>query len=176
MDAQKCHVPHLHIPFKSWDGDASRRIKSQFVGAIVHGYGTYMYMYDAEMSKTDLSNSILWATIVQELRRRDSLALPLPKVLYVQADNTKDNKNSALYAFAELLVKLRIFDKVKFSFLPVGHTHEDIDACFGAGSHMLHRSSAFCINDVFTLWKRGWPSTKTFLYLKVFFIFYTCRT
>ncbi len=46
-------------------------------------------------------------------------------------DNTaSDNKNTIMFAFLGLLVKLKIFRKVKVGFLEVGHTHEDIDQFF----------------------------------------------
>lgn len=168
MDAQKCNIPHLAERLKSWESAGSRRLDSQFVGTIVHGVGTHMYMFDEQLKKDgDLNDSILWATIVAELERRKLHNIPAPQVLYLQGDNAKDNKHKALFTFCELLVRLKIFEKVKFSFLPVGHTHEDIDACFGAGSHMLHRNCAFTVDEVASLWKKGWPSTKTFRYVKV---------
>jgi hypothetical protein len=168
MDAKKCDIPHLHLHPKKWEGLKERKIGSQFVGVINHGVGTSLYMFDDELGKDgDLSDSLVWHTIVEEFKRRDALGLPNPQVLYLQGDNAKDNKNAPLFMLAELLVRERIFMKVKFSFLPVGHTHEDIDACFGAGSHMLHRSSAFTIEEVFQLWRRGWPSTKSFQYISV---------
>ena len=55
----------------------------------------------------------------------------LPKILYVQCDNGSEFKNNVWATALEWLTKLGIFVKVKLSFLPVGHTHEDIDACFG---------------------------------------------
>ena len=53
------------------------------------------------------------------------------KVLYLQLDNTSgDNKNRYVMAFLAFLVQIRIFEKVKVSFMEVGHTHEDIDQFF----------------------------------------------
>ena len=48
-----------------------------------------------------------------------------------QLDNTrKDNKNHTICAFLAWLVQSGNFHKVTISFLPVGHTHEDIHALF----------------------------------------------
>jgi hypothetical protein len=52
-------------------------------------------------------------------------------VLYVQADNCyKENKNKWVMFFCALLVSWGWFEEVYMSFLPVGHTHEDIDRLF----------------------------------------------
>ena len=51
--------------------------------------------------------------------------------LYLQADNCyKENKNKYTLCFAALLVAWGWFDDVYMSFLPTGHTHEDIDRLF----------------------------------------------
>jgi hypothetical protein len=51
--------------------------------------------------------------------------------LYLQADNCfKENKNKFVLAFCALLVLIGWFHDVYLSFLPKGHTHEDIDQLF----------------------------------------------
>jgi hypothetical protein len=37
-----------------------------------------------------------------------------------------------MFAFASLLITRRVFDIVEVGFLPVGHTHEDIDGTYGS--------------------------------------------
>ena len=166
MDAQKCNIPHIPIQTKNWDNQ--KGIQSQFVGNIMHGYGTRMFMFDSPLlADGNLNNTIFYHVIVAEHKRRMEAKLPWPKKLYVQLDSASDNKNKSMYMLCEIFVRLGIFDKVKINFLPVGHTHEDIDACFGAGSHILHRSAAFSVNEVFNCWKRGWPGTKSFDYVSV---------
>lgn len=52
-------------------------------------------------------------------------------VLHIQADNCwKENKNKYTMYFCALLIHWGWFDVVHLSFLPVGHTHEDIDRLF----------------------------------------------
>ena len=54
-----------------------------------------------------------------------------PPILYLQADNCyKKNKNKYTMGFCALLVALGWFDEVYMSFLPTGHTHEDINKLF----------------------------------------------
>jgi hypothetical protein len=51
-----------------------------------------------------------------------------PKVFYHQIDGGPENANQYLLATCELLVALGLVEKVILTRLPVGHTHEDIDA------------------------------------------------
>lgn len=166
MDATKCTIPWIHQKPKSWE--TAKKLLSQFVACIQHGVGTRMFAFDEELKKDgDLMCTLILRMLVDEKNRRDAVGLPWPEVLYIQGDNASDNKNKGLFQICELLVRLKIFRKVKFSFLPVGHTHEDVDACFGAGSHMLRRMSAMTLSDVCKVWKRGWPSTLSFDYVHV---------
>jgi CO dehydrogenase nickel-insertion accessory protein CooC1 len=49
----------------------------------------------------------------------------------------KDNKNCYLLAFLSLLIAREVFKEVNLKFLVIGHTHEDIDGCFGYLSKKL---------------------------------------
>jgi hypothetical protein len=130
-----------------------------------------MYAWDKELTKDgNLWATLLLKTVFRVLEQRWAEGgdnAKLPEVLYVQCDNAGDNKNAKMFGMGELLVRLGIFRKVKFSFLPVGHTHEDIDACFGAGSCQLGRQNAFTVSQAGDVWKRAWPSTKGFDYVGV---------
>lgn len=166
MDATKCTIPWIHMKPKRWE--EAEKVLSQFAAAIQHGHGTRMFMFDDELGKdSDLFTTLVVRMLVDEWKRRQAEGLPWPEVFYLQGDNGKDNKNKTIFALCEMLVRLKIFRKVKFSFLPKGHTHEDVDACFGAGSHMLRRMNALNKRDVLRVWKRGWPSTKSFDYVHV---------
>ncbi len=52
-------------------------------------------------------------------------------------NNVKDNKNRNLLTFLSLLIAREVFEEVKLGLLVVGHTHEDIDGCFGYFSKKL---------------------------------------
>jgi hypothetical protein len=59
-------------------------------------------------------------------------ARPLPWKLLLQMDNNvKDNKNKYLLTSLSFFIVRDVFEEVRLGFLVVGHTHEDIDACFG---------------------------------------------
>jgi hypothetical protein len=56
----------------------------------------------------------------------------LPPILLLQMDNCcGDNKNLYVFAFLSLLTSRRVFDIVEVGFLPMGHTHEDINGTYG---------------------------------------------
>jgi hypothetical protein len=54
-----------------------------------------------------------------------------PEELYVQVDGGNENANKYVLALLELLVVKGVCRLIYYTRLPVGHTHEDIDACFG---------------------------------------------
>jgi hypothetical protein len=54
-----------------------------------------------------------------------------PEELCVQLDGGSENANKYVLGFLEWLVAKRLVKRVYYTRLPVGHTHEDIDACFG---------------------------------------------
>ncbi len=56
----------------------------------------------------------------------------LPTNFLLQIDNyVKDNKNRYLVVFLSLLMTREMFEEVKLGFLVFGHTHEEINGCFG---------------------------------------------
>ncbi|XP_064645571.1 uncharacterized protein LOC135498949 isoform X2 [Lineus longissimus] len=51
--------------------------------------------------------------------------------LHLQMDNCwRENKNRYILSFLFFLVHIDVFEEVSLNFLPVGHTHEDVDQMF----------------------------------------------
>ena len=76
----------------------------------------------------NITVEVIWRTLCKLQDLRELWA----ENLHVQLDNTvKDNKNHTVLGFLAWLVAQGHFHSVTVSFLPVGHTHEDIDALFG---------------------------------------------
>ncbi len=68
----------------------------------------------------------------------------LSKILLLQMDNcVKNNNNQHLLMFLSLLKMKDVFEEVKLGFLVVGHTHEDIDGCFGYLSKKLREENNY---------------------------------
>ncbi len=73
----------------------------------------------------------------------------LPKTLLLQMDNcVKDNKNKYLLPILLLLSAREVFEEVKLGFLVVGHTHENIDGCFGYLSKKLREQNNYILLDL----------------------------
>ncbi len=67
----------------------------------------------------------------------------LPPVFLLQLDNTtKQNKGTFLYVFLFLLVHHGVFERIIITYLPVGHTHEDIDQMFSRFAIALRQFNA----------------------------------
>lgn len=78
----------------------------------------------------------------------------IPQELYIQLDNTsKDNKNRFFLAFCDLMVHIGLFNRVTVNFLPVGHTHEDIDRKFSRVSVYLKYHTTATVADLHTALK-----------------------
>jgi hypothetical protein len=105
-------------------------------GVLVHGRGAFVYLTS---KRTSSDSNLCVDSIVRTLLK---LPAPLPPVLYIQGDNASgDTKNKYMMGFFALLVQMKVFQKVKFSLLPVGHTHEDIDQMFSRFSVALGNSN-----------------------------------
>jgi hypothetical protein len=65
-----------------------------------------------------------------EARMKNSLEGKLPPTIYIQVDGGPENANKLFLAYCEYIVASGLTDEIVISRLPVGHTHEDIDAKF----------------------------------------------
>ena len=61
----------------------------------------------------------------------------LPPILYLQVDGGAENTSKALLGMVELMVSTGLFKEIYWTRLPVGHTHEDIDAKFSQISSIV---------------------------------------
>ena len=79
--------------------------------------------------------------------------------MYWKVDGGSDNANWYSFAVAELLIAKRIgIETLLFTRLPVGHTHEDIDAMFGNISNAIEVCSNILSfwRDLFLISKKKW--------------------
>ena len=94
------------------------------------------FIEDAVAGGGNVTAEVIWRTLCKLQEIREVWA----ERLHVQLDNTtKENKNHTVFAFLAWLVQSGNFHKVTVSFLPVGHTHEDIDALFGVVVRFLRK-------------------------------------
>ena len=104
------------------------KIKTFLMGVIAHGRDTYAFPYLENVKHgTNMSIECLHRVLLDIYKADGKLA---PK-LWLQEDNTtKCCKSCYKLGYCALLVAWGLFDEVVLSFLPVGHTHEDIDQFF----------------------------------------------
>jgi CO dehydrogenase nickel-insertion accessory protein CooC1 len=63
-------------------------------------------------------------------------------------DCVKENINRYLLVFLSLLMAKEMFEEVKLGFLVVGHTHENIDGCFGYLSKKLKKQNNYILANL----------------------------
>lgn len=54
----------------------------------------------------------------------------------------RENKNQYVLGYCGFLAQCGVFESIELSFLPVGHTHEDIDQMFSCFSNYLKQHDA----------------------------------
>ena len=138
-DQSKYGFPHFKD--KSHMSDQVPKIKMHLYGALVHGHGAYAFtMPDHEKQGHNTTIQVL-QEIFLDFRKKGKV---LPPVLKLQLDNTtKTNKGQFLYGYLAMLVEYGVFQEIEVSFLPVGHTHEDIDQFFSRIAVYLRHHDTF---------------------------------
>lgn len=119
--------------------------KNQLYTVLVHQHkqdshnkgGAFNFMVpESVVCGGNITAEVIWRTLLKLQDLREVWA----ENLHVQLDNTiKDNKNHTVLGFLAWLVARGHFHSVTVCFLPVGHTHEDIDAIFGVIVRYLRR-------------------------------------
>ncbi|XP_053401089.1 uncharacterized protein LOC123558034 [Mercenaria mercenaria] len=146
MDQSKTNLPHFkgRLP-KSIN--AADLLKTHITGVISHGHGGFHTFTDFSQYPHDpnLTINVILMMLGRTAQQNDGV---LPPVLYIQADNcARENKNRYVLAFLQLLVEKKIFNEVHLSCLPVGHTHEDIDARFSLIARRLYQNDVETFED-----------------------------
>ena len=90
----------------------------------------------------------------------------LPSTLLIQLDNcSRENKNKIFFGYVEMLVSLGVFEEVQVSFLPKGHTHEDIDQIFSCTARALRPVNAVTLDDLHCLIRTAYTPRPTVTHL-----------
>lgn len=136
-----------HFIEKDKDSASAQKLPVYLMGALVHGLGCYAFSY--------INNVKHGTNIVIECLHRIFCHLltiksgRLPRVLFLQVDNTcKQNKNKYMIGYLACMVQWHLFSQVYMSFLPVGHTHEDVDQFFSKIAGHLRTNDAYDRNDI----------------------------
>lgn len=110
-------------------------LKVKLVGVLRHGDPNQAYVFTLKEDFASDGNLTIHC-LLSVLLTMDIKSLP--KKLMIQMDNTsRENKNNTVLRFAGYLVERQLFESVVISFLPVGHTHCDVDQLFSCFSREL---------------------------------------
>ena len=138
-------LPHFVRSSKS---DRGHKIKVRCVGILEHLQVNHLTLFTLTSEFETGANHVIEAIhrVVQGHKNR---LRKLPPVFYIQADNcSRENKNKYFMAYVEMLVAAGVFVEVQVSFLPVGHTHTDIDQSFSSVSSYLRVQKAITMSDM----------------------------
>ena len=124
-DQGKYAVPYHHV--RTHNSGKCLRLPVHLMGVLVHGRRPHAFTYYENIKHgNNVTIEAIYQALAYELKRGK-----LPSKLYLQLDNTvKQCKSQYMIGFLAYLVLKGVFKYVVCSFLPVGHTHEDIDQFF----------------------------------------------
>ena len=128
MDKAKLAWPQW--PWGSVDKtlDKMHRPRLVLTAALAHGYGTFLYVADEELSHgSDAFCDVLARVLEFVFRKCRETGKPFPRHLVVQSDNTTSQaKNTYVAMFLAYMVAKYKFATTNLFFMQVGHTHEDV--------------------------------------------------
>ena len=129
MDQAKTTIPHFKRANKSMS--SKWWLRQCLMGVKVHGHRMDHYIAHSRVGTGGGSNFTIECILrtLRKLEAENYKGGKLPPKLYLHMDNCSgDNKNYTILGFCNFLVVAEgVFEQVKVGFLPVGHTHEDID-------------------------------------------------
>lgn len=132
-DQSKFHLPHFAI---NDHASCGRKLPVTIMGGLDHGRRAFVYPSCTNLRQgSNVTIEVIFRMLMHRLEFQPS---PITH-LSVQLDNTvKQCKSKYLLGFLGLLVlRNPTIEEITLSFLPVGHTHEDIDQLFSKIAHRL---------------------------------------
>ena len=137
-------LPHFATNTKDMRGIT---MKVRLVGLLEHAVNNHLYLFTLTEEFETGANHVIEA--VHRFLVSKSKKSVIPGSFFVQVDNcTRENKNRYFLSYMESLVAWNVFERVEVAFLPVGHTHEDIDQQFSCTSRRLRSTDAITLNDL----------------------------
>jgi hypothetical protein len=148
MDQAKVKVPRNGLQSKGM----THQLDISLEGVLTHGPFGRMDFYIVPHTFKGGSNVTIHC-LNESLKRTQKVYAEhkkkRPSTWFLQLDNTtKENKNQFVLAWLQTLVDTGVFDTIYVSFLPVGHTHEDIDQRFSIVSRALRRESILSVQQL----------------------------
>lgn len=99
-------------------------------------------------------------TILALLRALERTPGPLPPNLVIQLDNAANqNKNKYFIQFCGLMVQWQLFKKIRITFLPVGHTHCDVDQMFSRWTSYVAGRDVYTLDEMIAYFEASYTPT-----------------
>jgi len=128
MSQDHCVLPY----YGGKHQETATKVKQKIIGAKQHGFSrTFYRLFPHVRSGANTACEVLLHEIERRMDHCKLKKLKFPRHLFLQIDGGPENSSKTFYGLCEYLVRVGIFDQIDVSRLPVGHTHEDIDALFG---------------------------------------------
>ena len=122
-------LTHTGLPHFGNLAQSSATLQQKLQGVLDHGrnkFTIYLTMQSC-LSGTNLALHTFYMNLENWVEEKGHY----PRKVYWQVDGGPENANKETLAFCEYLVSQTPIEEIVLSRLPVGHTHEDIDAMFG---------------------------------------------
>ncbi len=135
------------------DNRATSRMMVKFTLGRIHGLDTTCY----EHAENIAGDPNLTVEVLQRmLKKSEQLLGKLPPELHIQLDNCfRENKNSYVVNWLGTLAERGLFPKgIYVSFLPVGHTHNEMDQVASRISIALRRKTICTRGEMYELLKK----------------------
>jgi hypothetical protein len=124
MDQQYCRIPYLGTQ------SSFNKLLHQIIVGVKSHSDDRLTIYRCPHIVCKGANLSMYC-ILDQIDIWEKMYSITPQIIYLQLDGGSENANKWVLVLLELIVSKRLVNEVWFSRLPVGHTHEDIDACFG---------------------------------------------
>jgi hypothetical protein len=141
------HVPYTRQQFK--DLDSSTTLKQSLTAVHFHGRDTYIFPSSKFVKGgSNWTMQCLLEALSSEAQKEGHENFP--RTWFIQMDNCSgDNKNKFVFSLLSTLVARGYFDTIIVSFLPVGHTHEDVDQLFSIVAARLKQNGIHLSREEF---------------------------
>lgn len=123
---------HCILPYCANMVTKNNILKQKIMGAKQHGFRKSFYRtYPHVCSGSNIACEVVLHEICKRMKYCKDTNQVMPNILFLRIDGGPENTSKTFYGLLTQLVGYKVFKRIEVERLPVGHTHEDIDALFG---------------------------------------------
>lgn len=156
MDQKKTQLPHQSRPSKDVE-NKGEPLQSKLTACLIRNgvsgfYGAWT-LPTHEMG-SDYICSVINRTLCmyEENMLKVHADFNLPPMLILQLDNCgKENKNQYLIKYLGLLIYMGVFARIEVHFLPVGHTHTQVDQAISVVARAIRTQDIATLEELMNI-------------------------